>query len=557
MRNLLVLPDGTEISSGIGEKNNIRSATLNEYVNSGTELTLGSVCANMLEMRIQNPGGTLNISTGEEVTLYKVDESGTRYKAGLFTLQTPTRPSANLLQFTAYDRVSWLDKDLSSWLDSLDGWPYPMLTFAGMVCEACGLNLISTQIPNGDYPVGRFQSNSATGRKIMGWIGELAARFVRATADGEIEFAWYTPSGITLTPSGTGYRSLSYKDYQVETIDAVRLRLADSDYGMLWPEAPAGSNSYVISGNPLITVINNDLLPYLQVIKEALSGTTYTPCKLMIPASVDIHAGDILNVTDRNGVTITTYVMTKTQKGQTDTMECTGSQRRGSSTAVNNPTTKDLLAYADQASTAAVKRQTQEDVFNKLTNNGQVQGLFLEKDGQVYINASYINSGIMNASLITAGVLQSKDGGKSFRLDLDKGTFSMNGSGKFMSADGRSYIELEGTEFVLYAQAGENGEFTDIARIGYTEDSEGYDYPYMLMGSTVSSGEEFDKLGLYKMFRNGVWLGNSAPRYSTGSFVGLVGAAGIFVDTMNAAAYVVNGMDMEELYHGTVDATFA
>ena len=79
----------------------------------------------------------------------------------------------------------------------------------------------------------------------------------------------------------------------------------------------------------------------------------------------------------------------------------------------------------------------------------------------------------------------------------------------------------------------------------------------MLMGSTASSGEEFDKLGLYKMFRNGVWLGNSAPRYSTGSFVGLVGAAGIFIDTVNAAAYVVNGMDMEELYHGTVDATFA
>lgn len=557
MRNLLVLPDGTEISSGIGEKNNIRSATLKEYVNSGEELSLGSACANMLEMSVQNPGGNLNISTGEEVILYKVDESGTRHKAGLFTLQTPTRPSANILQFTAYDRVSWLDKDLSSWLDSLDGWPYPMLTFAGMVCEACGLNLITTEIPNGNYPVTHFKSNGATGRKIMGWIGELAARFVRATTNGDIEFAWYTPSGITLTPTGTGYRSLTYKDYLVEEIDAVQLRLADNDYGLPWPEAPAGANSYVLSGNPLITVINADILPYLQVVKEALAGTTYTPCKLMIPASVDIHAGDIINITDRNGATITAYVMTKTQKGQLDTLECTGSPRRSSSTAVNNPTTKDLMNYADQASTAAVKRQTQEDVFNKLTNNGQVQGLFLEENGQLYINASYINSGILNASLITAGVLQSKDGGKSFCLDLDNGTFTMNGSGKFMSSDGRSYIELEGTEFVLYAQAGENGEFTDIARIGYTEDSEGYDYPYMLMGSTGAASEEFDKLGLYKMFRNGVWLGNSAPRYSTGSFVGLVGAAGIFIDTMNAAAYVVNGTDMEELYHGTVDATFA
>lgn len=557
MRNLLVLPDGTEVYSGIVERNNIRSSSLKEYVNSETELSLRSVCSNILEMSIQNPGGNLNISTGEEVTLYKVDDSGQRHKAGRFTVQTPTRPSANILQFTAYDRVSWLDKDLSSWLDSLDGWPYPMLTFAGMVCEACGLNLITTEIPNGDYPVTQLQSNGATGRKIMGWIGELAARFVRATVDGDIEFAWYTPSGITLTHTGTGYRSLTYKDYQVAEIDAVQLRLADSEYGMLWPEAPAGANSYAISGNPLITVINNDILPYLQVIQEELAGTTYTPCKVVMPASLDIHAGDIVSITDRNGVTITTYVMTKTQKGQLDTLECTGSPRRSSSMALNNPTTKDLMDYADQSSESAVKRQTQEDVFNRLTNNGQVQGLFLEKDGQVYINASYINSGILNASLITAGVLQSKDGGKSFRLDLDNGTFSMIGSGRFMSEDGRSYIELVGTEFVLYAKAGENGEFIDIARIGYTEDSEGYDYPYMLMGSTGAASGEFDKLGLYKMFRNGVWLGNSAPRYSTGSFVGLVGAAGIFIDTLNAAAYVVNGEDMEELYHGTVDATFA
>lgn len=553
MRNLLVLPDGTEISSGIAEKNNIRSSSLKEYVNSETELTLGSVCANMLEMSIQNPGGKLDIPTGTEVTLYNVDDDGTRHKIGIFALQTPTRPSANILKFTAYDRVSRLDKDLTAWLNSLDGWPYPMLTFAGMVCEACGLNLITTEIPNGDYPVSRFQSNGATGRKIMGWIGELAARFVRATTDGDIEFAWYTPSGITLTPSETSFRSLSYQDYQVETIDAVQLRLADSDHGMLWPEASAGANAYVISGNPLITVINNDILPYLTVIKEALAGTTYTPCNVVIPASVNIHAGDIVDITDRNGVTITTYVMTKTQRGQLDTLECTGSPRRSGSMPVNNPTTKDLLAYADQASTAAVKRQTQEDVFNKLTNNGQVQGLFLEENGQVYINASYINSGILNASLITAGTLQSKDGGESFCLDLDNGTFHMNGTGKFMSSDGQSYIVMEGTEFVLYARSGENGKFLDIARIGYSEDSEGYDYPYMFMGDPGNSAN----LGLYKMFRNGVWLGNSAPRYSTGSFVGLAGAAGLFIDTTKAAVYVVNGTDMEELYHGTVDATFA
>lgn len=49
---------------------------------------------------------------------------------------------------------------------------------------------------------------------------------------------------------------------------------------------------------------------------------------------------------------------------------------------------------------SAVNSQTQEDIFNKLTNNGALPGLFM-KDGQLYINASYLMSGTLDAALIT------------------------------------------------------------------------------------------------------------------------------------------------------------
>ena len=47
---------------------------------------------------------------------------------------------------------------------------------------------------------------------------------------------------------------------------------------------------------------------------------------------------------------------------------------------------------AKEASKAAVDAQTQEDIFNKLTNNGASQGLYM-RDSNLYINASYIKSG--------------------------------------------------------------------------------------------------------------------------------------------------------------------
>ena len=58
----------------------------------------------------------------------------------------------------------------------------------------------------------------------------------------------------------------------------------------------------------------------------------------------------------------------------------------------------------DSAVTALDNRLTQEEVYNRLTNNGQAKGLFLT--GQdLYFNATYINTGSMSADLINTGNL--------------------------------------------------------------------------------------------------------------------------------------------------------
>lgn len=47
---------------------------------------------------------------------------------------------------------------------------------------------------------------------------------------------------------------------------------------------------------------------------------------------------------------------------------------------------------------------TQEAIFNKLTNNGQTQGVYLS-GGHVYLNASYMQTGSLSADLIKTGTL--------------------------------------------------------------------------------------------------------------------------------------------------------
>lgn len=609
LKNIIVLPDGTEITNGVGAEHTIQSFNYTGSVNNGTELTIGSVFSNWIEVKFFTPSGNLTVPVGQEVTVYKLDDGGNRKQLGLFTLSKPERPSRNTYKFTAYDRVSWLDRDITDFLKSLDGWPYSLLTLAQMVCEECLLTLANLDIPNGDYPVNKFPTNKMTARELMGYIGQLAGRFCRATTDGYIEFAWYEDSGITLAPTGDRYYwTLKYEDYQVEKIDGVHVQIADGEYGALFPEPDPGDNSYVISGNPLVTAVNEDLLPYLDRIRQEIQYSIYTPCRVTVPASTDIRPGHIVRITDGNGLILDTYVMNKTQKGQKDTLESTGSARRDAPSVVSQKTTQD---YVD----AAMKRQTQLDIFNKLTNYGAVQGLFLEENGQIFVNAAYISTGILqskngqtfyldldegilkmdaseltisgaslseaalndlsqdelvyvltnnglaegiylvkgqlyinagfiksgtlNASLIKAGILQSNDNGETFKLDLDKGTFQMSGSGKFISPDKNSYITVEGDTFVLYSKD-RYGSFVDIARIGYTEDSDGVDYPYILMGNKKDDSG-LGNLSLIKAFGNGIYVGNSAPKDSSGNFVGLEGAAGFFVDTEKNMTFTVTG----------------
>lgn len=340
LRTMIRLPDGREISSGAETQLAVMAAKLTQWVNDSQELNPGAVCAAMLELELWDPADTLQLHQGDEIRAFRIDADEELQDLGLFRLEKPERPSPHILRITAYDRVSCLDKDLTDWLTGLENWPYPLLTFAGMVCDACGLQLKNTQLPNGEYPVQMFAGKEITGRKLMQWAGQIAGRFCRATADGALEFAWYVPSEVTLSAGGDRcyfQGGLSYEAYQVHPIEKVHLRLTQDDVGVVWPEESGEKNTLVITGNYLLTTTDSDtLLPVAQTLYEQLKNMTYTPCKVKLPAGMDIRAGDRITVTDKNGTAFETLVMQKIQAGQTDTLESTGSYRRDSSEAVNH-----------------------------------------------------------------------------------------------------------------------------------------------------------------------------------------------------------------------------
>lgn len=89
---------------------------------------------------------------------------------------------------------------------------------------------------------------------------------------------------------------------------------------------------------------------------------------------------------------------------------------------------KDANSYTDTKSMSVAQALNealdQDEIFNRLTNHGEVQGVMMS-GGQLYINATYINTGILNANLLRTGIIADKAGTGSNSWNLNTGEFSL------------------------------------------------------------------------------------------------------------------------------------
>lgn len=489
LKTLIVLPDGREISSGNVQENSIASAALTQQVNASNVLAPGSACASMIELKIITKSEDKLVSAGDEITVYSVDNSGVRQRIGLFTCENPTRSGAGILNITAYDRISWLDRDLTHWLAGLSAWPYSLYQFMKMTCEQCGLTFKNRQIPNGSYPVKRFWADGITGRNILQWGAQAAGRFCRAAPDGEIEFSWYEPADISIgfsqyacevktfhadgnvilhapcvnheyadgqlsilsdliggvltdgdlsvtmqnSPERIPYYSggFSHEDYSVDKIQKVQIQFSESDVGAIWPNTPGELNTYRVTGNYLLTAETADeLLPVAKNLYEQLKDITYVPCKVLIPASDRVPVGSIVSITDADGKTYSAYVMKKTRTGGKEVIECTGSKSRSSTTVINNQSFKALSGKVLNLRTDVEGLK----VENKDTT-GKLASIALNIDG-IRSQAAATDSNVSDLRSKMTEVTQTADG-----LNVTVQSIVQNGVSKVTTKTGYTFNE--------------------------------------------------------------------------------------------------------------------
>ena len=416
LRNKLVRSDGSIIDSSV-----IISCEYSEEVNSDNNLIVGDVTSSEIIVEILS---TIKVQQDEMLTYYIIEDD-VETLIGQFKVEKPTIASRTSVKFSAYDNVIKLERLFSDWLITNQNlFPMTLLQLVQYACSFSGVTLATTNFPRYDMTVNAFYSDGLTSRQILSWAGAIAGRFIRANANGEIEFAWYTDAdgiicspgissfwdqyGITVTDDGNGNISLqgdsievrddgngnvylvipgttavnddgnvsivpnkvipyfqngiSYETYATDPIERVRINHSESDVGVVFPPEATG-NCFTISGNAILGAC--DLATVSLVaggIYNTVSSATYTPAKIHVPRTIKVRAGDIIRLITLSGEIVTTYAMRVSISASGTNIESTGDKSYSTNAAVSSQT------YSNMAGRMLSVTQTAEGVELKNTD---------------------------------------------------------------------------------------------------------------------------------------------------------------------------------------------
>jgi hypothetical protein len=440
LRNKLVRSDGSIIDSSV-----IISCEYTEEVNSTTNLTVGDATASEITVEILN---TANIQQDEVLTYYMIEDDVEK-KIGVFKVEKPTVASRTSMRFSAYDNVVKTEKDFSPWLrENQNLFPMTLTALVSYACSYCGLSFATASFQQADLSISAFYADGITCRQILMWAASIACRFIRADADGALEFAWFTDaSNLTIQPSreenpypvtmtyddegnltieseeiqltddGAGnlsiesnsiamltnddgvtiaayanipylQGSLNYENYTTDKIERVQINHSEDDIGIIYPDDATG-NCFTISGNLILGGVETGVASRIaESLYEHLKDIEYVPCSVTVPKTAVVRAGDIINVIDPNGKTFITYVMKVSISSSGTAITCTGDKEYGSNVAVASEKYENLTGKV-----LTISKQVDGLAITNADLQGKIGSLELTtEEFKTYVQDTYVSS---------------------------------------------------------------------------------------------------------------------------------------------------------------------
>lgn len=447
-----LVSDGTTVWA-VGRNSAVQVVNASGIVSSYTP---NAFMANKLQKGISAIfiSNTAKIWDGENVLTYEY------VPMGVYNVTKPRSTVGDIVTIQdAYDNMILFDRDATEFINSLT-YPKTLSQIYVALCNYVGVSYVSSTFTYSttSYSSSPFSDTKCTCRDILWWIAERARRVAHFNRNGVLDLISIGTVQETITATDIAMDGYSIAEYVTPKVTGVLLR---GSSGNSLSFGDTKTTPYVISANPFIgTITNADLQAYWDI-------PTYVPITLdVLEADPSIDIGDFVSIKpmveeykvltnvyneiyvnanrEAYAVGSPTYsipIMNRTvhfNGGIRATYTATGNEQReadldnteyNADVAANMAVDKSK-AYSDSVGQEVDESFTQQKVFNRLTDNGRAQGIFMDENGDIYFNAAYINSGYISADRIQANsIAVSKLTGNitngGWKIDLDNGTMTL------------------------------------------------------------------------------------------------------------------------------------
>ena len=391
---------------------------------NGNKLEIGTACAAELTLKLDNRQGQYSGIVFEGAELFVEVGIGSPVNwipCGYFTPDEQPR-SLSTITIKALDRMTQFDAvppTLTPWttqsgqvITTASGEPiyfvsnvrFP-ITVANLVARVALLcNVPFTQslttFPNYNYTVQALPTlqQDITFRNIIQWCAGIMGANAWIDWTGSLRFSWYgATTGYTTTTANRFSSDLFEDDIILTGVTYTNTQGVSIVSGT--PEYALDMTGNYMAASGISTILPN--------VKNRINGFTYRPFTASVINAPYLWPMDMI-VFNKDGVNHTCAV-TNVNFGINGTTELAG---KGETAQTNNGvapsgmTTEQgyLIEKAAENVRQLDESLDQESIFNRLTDNGETQGLILY-DGKVYLNASYIQTGTLVADFIKGGTL--------------------------------------------------------------------------------------------------------------------------------------------------------
>ena len=291
-----VVVDKTGYSIVNLDDSNIMSIKLTEATITNDDFEIGSTCSSTCEIEISNIEKNLTDTKFENAVItpsiaVKLASGSMEYcPLGVFTVDEITKTDTSIT-IKCYDKMMKLEQLYLSTIS----YPATLASIAQEIANQAEQVLATTSFHNSSYQVtNKPDLAGVTLRQALSWVAEASGSFARFNRDGELEIAWYSATTEAITPDN--FYDLSTNELPTTPIDGIVIKQNDDDTGV---SLGTCSHPYTITGNPLLT---DNLDDALAGINSQLNGLSYMPFQSNWQGNIALMAGDLISLTDKNGV---------------------------------------------------------------------------------------------------------------------------------------------------------------------------------------------------------------------------------------------------------------